>query len=155
MKILIISGIFCCAALNCEAQQNTVATGGDATGTGGSVSFTVGQIDYVYSSGSGGSVNQGVQQPFEFFLSAGIDENSAALTHIYPNPTFESVILELGDYDASTRYELFDTRGRLVRKGSANGASTTIPMSDLSPGEYHLTILQHDQQTQSVKIIKH
>ncbi len=46
-----------------QAQSNTITTGGDAQGMGGSVSFSVGEIAYsTYT--SGGLVIQGVQQPY-------------------------------------------------------------------------------------------
>lgn len=45
------------------AQQNTVAAGGEATGTGGTVSFSVGQLDAFTATGSGGTAQHGVQQP--------------------------------------------------------------------------------------------
>lgn len=46
-----------------NAQSNTVTAGGSAVGTGGSVSFSVGEIAYTTNS-SGGLIIQGVQQPY-------------------------------------------------------------------------------------------
>jgi hypothetical protein len=46
-----------------RAQQTTGAAGGTASGGTGSISYTVGQIDYKTYPGSGGSVAEGVQQP--------------------------------------------------------------------------------------------
>jgi hypothetical protein len=48
-----------------HSQSAIVVAGGDATGTGGKVSYSVGQIAFTYASGTNGSVTQGVQQPFE------------------------------------------------------------------------------------------
>lgn len=45
------------------AQQNIVPAGGEASGTGGSVSFSIGQLDAFTVTGSGGSVQHGLQQP--------------------------------------------------------------------------------------------
>lgn len=45
------------------AQQGNVTAGGVATGAGGSASYSIGQLDYLSASGSGGSLNQGLQQP--------------------------------------------------------------------------------------------
>ncbi len=45
------------------AQQGNVAAGGVATGTGGSVSYSIGQVDYLSASGSNGYINQGLQHP--------------------------------------------------------------------------------------------
>lgn len=46
-----------------HGQQNLVAAGGEASGTGGSMSFSIGQLDGFTSTGSGGSAQHGVQQP--------------------------------------------------------------------------------------------
>jgi len=44
------------------AQQGTVAAGGEATGTGGSMSYSIGQVDYLMYSSSHGSLSLGLQQ---------------------------------------------------------------------------------------------
>jgi hypothetical protein len=43
------------------SQNSTLSSGGQATGTGGSVSYSVGQIAYSSLSGTNGSLIQGVQ----------------------------------------------------------------------------------------------
>jgi hypothetical protein len=53
-------------------MQNTIpAAGGNAKGSGGSASFTVGQIFYTKLSGTNGSVVQGIQQPHEISMPNG------------------------------------------------------------------------------------
>ncbi len=52
------------AGFTIHAQQATTATGGDASGSGGTVASSVGQIVYTTNTGTTGSVVQGVQQPF-------------------------------------------------------------------------------------------
>ena len=37
-------------ALSLQAQKNIISAGGNSTGTGGNVSFSIGQIDYLYNS---------------------------------------------------------------------------------------------------------
>jgi hypothetical protein len=46
----------------CNAQSNTVVAGGEATGNGGSASFTAGEVFYTSKSGNGLSSTDGVQQ---------------------------------------------------------------------------------------------
>ena len=48
-----------------QAQESPTATVGEATGTGGTASYSVGQVVYTTTTGTNGSVAQGVQQPFE------------------------------------------------------------------------------------------
>ena len=68
------------------AQQATTASGGDASGSGGSVVYSVGQIVYTTNTGTTGSVLQGVQQPYETSIS-GLNETGINLNlSAYPNP---------------------------------------------------------------------
>ena len=46
-----------------QAQDAIANSGGNATGSNGTVSYTVGQVAYTSQTGASGSVAQGVQQP--------------------------------------------------------------------------------------------
>ncbi|MEI6575394.1 MAG: T9SS type A sorting domain-containing protein [Bacteroidota bacterium] len=59
------------------AQQGFVATGGDASGAGGGVSYSFGQVDYLSAAGTGGSVNQGLQHPGGYSLSGTLSYDNA------------------------------------------------------------------------------
>jgi len=54
----------CLISTKAMAQKNTVAAGGDATGVGGTVSYSIGQINYTTVTSAGGSVSQGLQQVY-------------------------------------------------------------------------------------------
>jgi len=58
-----------------HAQEVIDAAGGEATGSGGTVSYSLGQVVYTFNSGAGGRENQGVQQP--------VDYNSLPVTLVY------------------------------------------------------------------------
>ena len=62
-----------------NAQTTVAAVGGESTGTGGTVSYTVGQIIYTTNIGANGSLAQGVQQPYEISTTLGINETSINL----------------------------------------------------------------------------
>ncbi|MEI6185248.1 MAG: dockerin type I domain-containing protein [Bacteroidota bacterium] len=64
-----LSFILLLVAVNTIAQQITATAGGNVTGNSGSVSYTIGQQDYISYSSIAGSVNEGVQQPVESFCS--------------------------------------------------------------------------------------
>ena len=55
------------------AQQGSVAAGGDASGAGGSMSFSIGQVDFQVYSGAQGSLSLGIQQGFASI--PGVPEN--------------------------------------------------------------------------------
>ena len=59
--IAVILSLVCLTGL--QAQESVNITGGNATGTGGSVTYSVGQLVYEINSGSSIEMTQGVQQP--------------------------------------------------------------------------------------------
>lgn len=151
----LLSTVFLGIGMASLAQQNTVATGGDASGAGGSVSYTVGQIDYVTETGAGGSANQGVQQPYEIFL--GYEDLSFDIqTNLFPNPTSEAVQLQFSNWEDFGKpvYQLYDDRGRLIRSEQITGELTFISLADLPNAPYQLTLVLDDQLVRAFKVIK-
>jgi hypothetical protein len=60
--ILFVTGI----GITClQAQEAIPASGGNGSGNGGSVSYSIGQVVDATYTGLSGSVAQGVQQPYE------------------------------------------------------------------------------------------
>ena len=57
-----------------KAQEAIPATGGMASGSGGSVSYSLGQLVYTTNTGTNGSVALGIQQPFEIFVVTSIEQ---------------------------------------------------------------------------------
>ena len=80
-----------------QAQEAIPATGGNGSGSGGSVSYTVGQIVYTTITGTNGSSAQGVQQPFEISVVTGIPEAKDISIEIivYPNPAQDFIMLKI------------------------------------------------------------
>ena len=153
MKKLLFAGVSFSLCLPVFSQRNTVATGGDASGSGGSVSYSVGQIDYSNYSGTNGSSNEGVQQPFEFFNpEAALDELDWN-AELYPNPTNDQVILQLSGIPENGEYKLFDSKGSIVLDGSITDLETIIDMRSLTPAVYHLQLSQNTTTT-SIQIVK-
>ena len=60
---IIIAALFC--SLFIYAQQGFVSVGGDTKNSSGSVSFSVGQLDYNYYGNGSSLVIEGLQQPYE------------------------------------------------------------------------------------------
>ena len=134
------------------SQQNTVATGGNATGTNGSISYSIGQIDYANVQGSNGSVNQGVQQPYEFYV--GLNEELSIDLSLFPNPTHEFIILKLENLLEGLSYELFDMNGKLLAQDEIESTETLIDMREFAAGQYHVA-LSNKNTHQTIKLIKH
>lgn len=138
------------------SQQNTVASGGEASGSGGTVSYTIGQIDYEVLSGSSGTMTQGVQQPFELF-SVGLTELDYSISaSLFPNPAVSSVILSVDGWDtyANAVYQLTDENGKIIRSGAVKEQETAINVQDLAVACYYLNVVVSDKLVKSFKLVK-
>ncbi len=156
----ILAMLFSCLFLPLiQAQETIPISGGDATGIGGSSSYSVGQIVYTANSSASGSTYQGVQLPFEIF-----DEGSLAVggtpdiqlgIKVYPNPTLYKLTLSInGNNIDSVQYQLYDLNGRLLLTNKVRDQETTIPMDDYPSATYSLVVLKNNKPIKSFKFIK-
>ncbi|MEI8203858.1 MAG: T9SS type A sorting domain-containing protein [Bacteroidota bacterium] len=140
-----------------RAQQTIDGSGGNATGTGGTSSYSVGQIVYSTHSGTNGSVAQGVQQPYEISVVIGIEEAKGISLNcsIYPNPTSDFLILKVENYPKNNlTYKLFDINGKLIANDKTEANETKIQMSNLADASYFLQISDGNKELKTFKIIK-
>jgi hypothetical protein len=147
--------LFSVISIGLSAQNNTVSAGGDAIGSGGSSSYSVGQIIYHAYGGQDFSLQQGLQQPFEVFV-LGTPEKAVQYPKIavFPNPTENNVYLQTESLIENAKYELYDASARRLYQEKINGLKTTIPMEGFRAGVYFLYVTKGTQAVQSFKIIK-
>lgn len=137
-----------------KAQETSLSSGGDASGLGGSASYSIGQIVYTTATGNPGSMAQGVQQPFEISVMQGLDVTDFALT-AYPNPTTDNLVLRVENEDFKAfDYRVYDLMGHTVASGPMNGYQTVIDMEALSVSTYFLTVRHFQKTIKTFKIIK-
>ncbi len=140
-----------------SAQTSVNASGGNSSGTEGSVSYSVGQIVNNISSGSSGSVHEGIQLPYEISVISGVERTDINLNlAAYPNPTTNDLFLTLDRLEqvSSTYYAVFDNAGKMLATNKVIDRITTISMRELPLGIYYLKILQNDKNIKTFKIIK-
>ena len=137
------------------SHQVLSATGGDASGTGGSVAYSVGQIVYTTSTGTTGSVAQGVEQAYEIY-SVGIKETALNISlSIFPNPTSDFLTIKVEVYNnEALSYHLIDEQGKSVLNEQITNQDTQVAMSTLASGIYFINVLQANKKIQTFKIIK-
>ena len=142
--------------LTAQAQQATTATDGNASGSGGTVAYSVGQIVYTTNTGTTGSVAQGVQQAYEISIVLGIEDNSINLELIaYPNPTTNFLTLNVGKAVLSTlNFQLYDISGKLIESRKIISSTETIGMENLPSATYFLKVVNNNQEVKTFKIIK-
>jgi len=148
-----ITGVF--------AQEAMPVSGGDASGSGGSASFTVGQVVYTTNTGTTGSVAQGVQQAYEIFVITGAPEiKGINLTcSVYPNPATDYLKLSVKDMDKENlSYVLYDLKGKVLETNPVRDIETTINMGTLVSGTYFLKLVQvknaSSQEVKTFKVVK-
>lgn len=138
-----------------QAQESVNATGSNASGSGGSVGYSVGQVVYTTNTGTNGSVAQGVQQPFEISVVTGIEEAKGIHLSVYPNPTTDYLTLEVKDFELSDlSYQMYDMSGKLLQNTNITVYQTSIAMSNLVPATYFVKVTRANKEVKTFKIIK-
>ena len=139
-----------------HAQETVPASGGDATGAGGTSSYTIGQLVYTTNTGGSGSVSQGVQQLYEITTITEIEVSEINLEFTaYPNPTENFLTLQIGDYgNEQLSYQLYDMRGKLLDNKQVLIKNTSISMQALPSSTYFLYVLDNNSLIKTFKIIK-
>ena len=156
-KKLKISAVFLLLSLGgLYAQEAVLATGGEGSGSGGTVSYSIGQVVYTTIIGTNGSAAQGVQQPYEITIITGIEVPEINLElSAYPNPTTDFLNLKIGNYDhVKLSYQLYDMQGKLLEDKDIVERGTTLKMQSLPTSTYFLQVTGMQKLVKTFKIIK-
>jgi hypothetical protein len=144
-----------------DAQEAIPAAGGNAWGSGGSVSYSVGQVVYTTCTGTNGSAANGVQQPYEISVGTGFEEATGINLQCsaYPNPATDILMLKMEggvetDNYPSLRVSLYDLTGKLLEKKEIEGIETPISMRNRAHSTYFLKVTVNNIEVKTFKIIK-
>jgi hypothetical protein len=138
------------------AQTGIITTGGNATSSSGSVSYSIGQVFYLTHESTAGKIHEGVQQAYEIFtvdvpgVDAGVDIS------LFPNPANTHFIIRTGEIQSrKLRFQMIDLQGQMLESGDLNETETIIHVNSLSPSGYFINILSDDITIKTFKLIKH
>ena len=152
LKILFLLSF---ALTGIKAQQANDAAGGVATGSGGTASYSVGQVAYTSISNTNNNINEGVQQPYDITIGIPDNKNISLYYTVYPNPFSSSVNLKIEKQSIDNlSFQLFDISGKLILNQKVNSSETLIPMETLANANYFLKVMDNNKEVQSFKIIK-
>lgn len=137
------------------AQVSVNTSGGNATGSGGTMSYSIGQTDYSYQTTTSGEVSQGVQHAYEIFV-IGLDEKDSDISlQIYPNPTSDYLTLSMDEiHNESVKYQIIDITGKSLQKGSLTQSATKLDFTPFRSGSYFILISNGSEKLKTFKIIK-
>jgi len=139
-----------------QSQEAVTVSGGKGTGTGGTSSYTLGQVFYIEATSGNGSISQGVQQSFELFTLSNeqlMTVNLEAL--VYPNPSSDYVKLNITDNALTDlSYILMNIQGKILSSAKISSLYTPISLHGLSVGTYVLKVSKKNNELKTFKIIK-
>lgn len=156
-KTSIYSLILLALSFSClKAQSAILATGINASDVNGSVSYSVGQVTYLYK-GAANEILEGVQQPYEIITLTTRGTTASDLKDIllYPNPFKDYLYLDFTTNNfKGAEYQLFDAQGKLIRKDVISQSKSELNFSDIPSAMYIIKINQHGENLKTFKIIK-
>ena len=158
LKLMITVLLYFATILILSAQVALTASGGEASGTSASSSYSIGQLVYNTLTGTNQySLSQGVQQPVEISVVSSIDKTQQIQLNVkvYPNPASNYLILQIEDIETETyKAFLYDLNGMQIKQIKVTGQQTEIDITDLVPSVYFLKVMNKDQAIKTFKIIK-
>ena len=130
-----------------QAQESINTAGGDASGSGGSVAYSIGQVVYTTNASSSGSIAQGLQQAYEI-QSLEVSEVKLSISlKVFPNPTTSNLTLQLSEYNNEEYlYLLYDMLGKAMSKNQINSQQTQINTPGLPSATYITSIYNRAHQ---------
>lgn len=139
------------------AQEAIIPAGGDGSGSGGSVAFSVGQILYTSSGGESDELTHGVQQPYEISVIIGLEkfkEIGLSLS-TFPNPVTDLLILKVESAIwKDLNFQMYSGDGKILISDKLVNSETNIDMSTLAPGLYLLKVSMEKDPVRTFKVIK-
>jgi hypothetical protein len=141
-----------------NAQSGFVSLGATISNQQGSISYSIGQSAFVNSKSNEGSMEFGIQQPYQYISVTSIPGiNSAEGINIFPNPTRESLLItgfnRLSLSDQMT-IQIVSQSGQILKQYRITNTALKIDVKNLYPGTYFLTIIKNYKILNVYKFIK-
>lgn len=142
-----------------DIMETIITSGSNATGSSGSVTYSIGQVFYTYIGvQTVYNVAQGIQhQENDENLGTPEIEKPTTEIFVFPNPTVDFVNISMkGDEleSANRSYRLYDLQGRLLKQNVITQSETQISLNNFSSSLYVLTVYVDNKLYKSFKILK-
>lgn len=140
-----------------KTQESVNASGGLANGSGGTASYSIGQVGYKSYTNGTLLEEQGVQHAYELVIVGGNPSFFKGSLIVFPNPTTHNLTLQLSEDPQETLfYQLIDAHSKILEKKAVLSSQTTIDMVHFANATYFLHVVNDKQEPiQVLKIIKH
>lgn len=153
--------LICLSGFTSNAQSTFPTLGGDVIGSGGSLSYTVGQLAVSFDKQKAmnaevvkTSLYEGVQQTYSVEELRIVDvQPIETCIHIYPNPSTDRVTVTIENIVENMHLELYTVNGQLLQREPVCGTEQTIDIKDYPSGSYLLRLSVGDKEN-NYRIIK-
>ena len=152
MKTLLTIFVAFLMGYSVKAQSNIVTAGGNATNSTGSVSYSIGQIDFQYRSSADYSVSEGIQQVYAFDTAMSIDgvQHDFQIS-IWPNPSADEMNIEYTtSYELPLSLTVTDVKGAVIASQSVTQGQYSFDVNTWAAGTYYVNL----NDGEAVNIIK-
>ena len=146
--------IFMLSAGYISAQERATGAGGDAASSGGTVSYSIGLIDYSNQSSISGNVTGGVQQPYELYALSVDEWDMNWNLSVFPNPTTNLLFIESETPLDGLTYTVMDVSGKLIQQGSLSELKNAVDLSSLANANYLFQIRLKEATIRTYQISK-
>ena len=150
----ILTFLFLASSVLGIAQTAVLSAGGDASGSSGSVSYSIGQTFYVHTDGANGTIHEGVQQPYECFTVAVHETHHDLNLILYPNPTLHTLTLQTGQVIPGLTAIIYNQNGQLLFESMIWSLSMPIDVSGWAAGSYFLRVTDKSNNSSHYTIVK-
>jgi Secretion system C-terminal sorting domain len=154
MKTTIASIGFAFLSVMMQAQTALLAGGGTTQGSSGSVSYSIGQVSYSESSVPEGSIQEGVQQPYEIAQVSLHPSMSDIEIGVFPNPAHNQLTIRIPSFQTGFQASLFDSSGSLIQLVNLNSSTTSIEVGTWSQGTYFIELSDSIGRHARYKLVK-
>ncbi len=145
---------------NTDIMETIVTSGNNASGSSGTVTYSIGQVFYTYiGTEPVFNVAQGIQhqEKDETLGNPEIEEPAKAEMFVFPNPTSDFVNISMTGLElesAQRSYRLYDIQARLLKQNTISQDETQVSLANLTPSVYILVVYVDNKKLKSFKIIK-
>ena len=157
IRLISLLSFLCFSVEIVHGQEAIPATGGTASGIGGSVTYTIGQIADSILTGTNGFIIQGVQQPYEISTVTAIEgtEDITLGYSVYPNPTESIIRLVIKSFnDVDFSFQLYNLNGTVLQEAKVTNEETEISMENHTSAVYFLRVIRDSREVKVFKIVK-
>ena len=143
--------------LGVNGQTSINSSWGEGTGTGGRMTYSMGQV-FVQNVDVPGvaRIAEGIQHPLEV-LTSGMDDVSQILggVMLFPNPTAGELNLQIQEFRPGLfSYRIFNNLGQSIQNEDVHNSSCLISLETLVAGNYRIEVTNRSGKQKIFQVIK-